>query len=44
MEAYELLVILLLVTFIGLLFTGYPIAWLLGGLSLIFSALDKVCR
>ena len=42
MEAYELLVILLLVTFIGLLFTGYPIAWLLGGLSLIFSALGIV--
>jgi tripartite ATP-independent transporter DctM subunit len=38
-EAYELLVILLLVTFIGLLFTGYPIAWILGGLSLIFTAL-----
>ena len=39
MDAYELLVILLLVTFIGLLFTGYPIAWILGGLSLIFTAL-----
>lgn len=40
MEAYEILVILFLVSFIGLLFTGYPIAWLLGGLSLIFTALS----
>ena len=40
MEAYEILVILFLVSFIGLLFTGYPIAWILGGLSLIFTALS----
>ena len=40
MEAYEILVILFLLSFIGLLFTGYPIAWLLGGLSLIFTALS----
>jgi len=39
-EAYEILVILFLLSFIGLLFTGYPIAWLLGGLSLIFTALS----
>lgn len=42
MEAYEILVILFLVSFIGLLFTGYPIAWILGGLSLIFTALSIV--
>jgi len=41
-EAYEILVILFLVSFIGLLFTGYPIAWILGGLSLIFTALSIV--
>ena len=40
MEAYEILVILFLLSFIGLLFTGYPIAWILGGLSLIFTALS----
>ncbi len=38
MEAFEILVILYLVLFIILLFTGYPIAWILGGLSLLFSA------
>ena len=38
MEAFEILVILYLVLFIALLFTGYPIAWILGGLSLLFSA------
>ncbi|MBM3520187.1 MAG: TRAP transporter large permease subunit [Alphaproteobacteria bacterium] len=37
MEAYELIVIVLMVSFIGSLFTGYPIAWLLGGLSLFFA-------
>ncbi|MGA8157615.1 MAG: TRAP transporter large permease subunit, partial [Rhodoplanes sp.] len=40
MEAYEILVIIFLCSFIGLLFTGYPIAWILGGLSLIFTALS----
>ncbi|MEZ5890954.1 MAG: TRAP transporter large permease subunit [Xanthobacteraceae bacterium] len=40
MEAYEILVIQFLLSFIGLLFTGYPIAWILGGLSLIFTALS----
>jgi len=39
-EAYEILVIIFLCSFIGLLFTGYPIAWILGGLSLIFTALS----
>ncbi len=38
MEIYEVLVILYLVLFIALLFTGYPIAWILGGLSLLFAA------
>ena len=39
MELYEILVICFLLGFIGLLFTGYPVAWLLGGLSLLFTAL-----
>ncbi len=42
MEAYEILVVLFLCSFIGLLFTGYPIAWILGGLSLLFTALSIV--
>ncbi len=37
MEAFEIIVIVYLVLFIGLLFTGFPIAWILGGLSLLFA-------
>ena len=39
MEHYELIVIALMVVFIALLFTGFPIAWILGGVSLSFVAL-----
>ena len=40
MESYtELLAILMFVSFLGLLFTGYPIAWLLGGMAVIFTAI-----
>jgi tripartite ATP-independent transporter DctM subunit len=39
MEAYELLVILLFLGFCGLIFTGYPIAWIMGGLALWFTAI-----
>jgi len=35
---YEYLSIALMVIFIMALFTGYPVAWLLGGLSLLFAA------
>ncbi len=42
MEVYEILVVIFLVSFILLLFTGYPIAWILGGLSLVFSALGII--
>ncbi|MDQ0316520.1 TRAP transporter large permease [Amorphus orientalis] len=37
METYEILVVALLGSFIVLLMTGYPIAWILAGLSLIFT-------
>jgi len=37
MPAYEIIVIIFLVSFIALLFTGFPIAWILGGISLLFS-------
>jgi tripartite ATP-independent transporter DctM subunit len=42
MEIYELLVTALFFTFIGLLFTGYPIAWLMAGLALWFAVLGIV--
>ena len=38
LPTYEIIVIVFMLSFIGSLFTGYPIAWLLGGLSLIFAA------
>ena len=38
MEIYEIIVIVFLVSFIASLFLGYPIAWTLGGLSLLFTA------
>jgi tripartite ATP-independent transporter DctM subunit len=41
-ESYEIIVIIFMVSFIGSLFTGYPIAWLLGGLSLMFATLGIV--
>jgi len=37
MQTEYLLVILMFVTFIGLLFTGYPIAFVLGGTACVFS-------
>lgn len=36
LETYELLVIILMASFILLLFTGYPIAWILAGVSFWF--------
>jgi tripartite ATP-independent transporter DctM subunit len=38
MEVYEIIVVAFLVTFIVSIFLGYPIAWTLGGLSLLFVA------
>jgi tripartite ATP-independent transporter DctM subunit len=39
MEAYELLVTAMFLGFIGLIFTGYPIAWIMGGLALWFAVI-----
>jgi tripartite ATP-independent transporter DctM subunit len=39
MELNELLVIAMFLTFIGLLFTGYPIAFVLGGVAMIFGGI-----
>lgn len=38
MEFNDYLVIAMFLTFIGLLFTGFPVAWVLGGVSVIFTA------
>ena len=39
MPEYEIIVVIFLCSFILLLFTGFPVAWILGGLSLGFAAL-----
>jgi len=38
----EVLAVLMLLSFIALVFTGYPIAWILGGLAVVFTALAIV--
>lgn len=40
MEINEILAIAMFGSFIALLFTGFPVAWVLGGIALIFSALS----
>lgn len=42
MEARELLAVSMFVLFIGLIFTGFPVAWVLGGLAVLFTALAIV--
>jgi tripartite ATP-independent transporter DctM subunit len=42
MEVYELLVIAMFLGFIGLLFTGYPIAWIMAGIALWFALIGIV--
>ena len=39
MPFYEILAIAFMLAFIASLFTGFPVAWLLGGLSLAFAAI-----
>ena len=39
MTGAEVLAVLMFVGFIGLIFTGFPIAWVLGGLAIVFTAL-----
>jgi tripartite ATP-independent transporter DctM subunit len=36
-ETYEYLVIAMLLSFVGLLFTGFPVAWVLSGVAIVFS-------
>jgi len=42
MPANEILALLMFASFILLVFTGFPVAWILGGLSVIFTALAIV--
>jgi len=43
MEINEVLAILMFVSFIGLLFVGFPVAWTLGGIGIIFAAISIIC-
>ena len=38
----DILSILMFVSFIGLILTGFPVAWVLGGLSVLFTAIAIV--
>ncbi|MCP3871084.1 MAG: TRAP transporter large permease subunit [Gammaproteobacteria bacterium] len=42
MSLEELMVIGMFLTFIGLLFTGYPVAWVLGGTAIIWGVIGVV--
>ena len=42
MSINDLLSVLMFVSFIGLILTGFPVAWVLGGLSIIFTAIAIV--
>lgn len=42
MALNEILVVLMFLTFISLLFTGFPIAWVLAGTSVLFTALGAI--
>ncbi|TVR99057.1 MAG: TRAP transporter large permease subunit [Rhodospirillales bacterium] len=42
MEINEILAILMFVTFIGTLFLGFPVAWTLGGIAIVFAAISML--
>ena len=42
MPANEILAVGMFISFIALVFTGFPVAWLLGGLAVVFSALAVI--
>lgn len=44
MVANEWLAVAMFVAFISLIFTGYPVAWVLGGLAVLFTALAIVLQ
>jgi tripartite ATP-independent transporter DctM subunit len=44
MPANEVLAVIMFASFIALVFSGFPVAWILGGLAVIFSALAVVLQ
>ncbi|WP_299439816.1 TRAP transporter large permease subunit [uncultured Rhodospira sp.] len=42
MFEYEIIVICLLATFMGLIFTGFPLAWVLGGVSFAYLVISLI--
>ena len=44
MTGSEILALAMMVSFIGLVFTGFPIAWILGGLAALFTALAIILQ
>lgn len=42
MEFNEIICILMFVSFIGLLFTGFPVAWVLGGVAIVFTLIGDL--
>lgn len=44
MSAGDVLSILMFLAFIGLIFTGFPVAWVLGGLAVLFTAIGIVAQ
>ncbi len=43
MSENEIFVLLMFLSFIGLLFTGFPIAWILSGVSVVFAVIGILC-
>jgi len=43
MEINEILAVLMFVSFIAVLFTGFPVAWILGGIAILFAAISIAC-
>jgi len=43
MEINEILAILMFLSFIFLLFAGFPVAWMLGGIAIIFASIAMLC-
>lgn len=44
MPASEYLALAMLIAFIGLVFTGIPVAWILAGLAIAFTAIAIICN
>lgn len=43
METGDYFVIAMFLTFVGLLFTGFPVAWVLGGVAVLFTLIATIC-